>query len=92
MALLRAEGTSVDAARQCLSELMAPLRGRSDLELWGPIPAPMARRANRHRLQSVLIGERNALHRGLSRALSSAADRRFSGVRWSIDVDPYDMI
>ena len=92
MALLRADGTSVDGARQCLSELMAPLRGRSDLELWGPIPAPMARRANRHRLQSVLIGERSALHRGLSSALSSVADRRFTGVRWSIDVDPYDMI
>ena len=91
MALLRAEGTSVDAARHCLSELMAPLRGRSDLELWGPIPAPMARRANRHRLQSVLIGERSALHRGLSKALSSVADRRFAGVRWSVDVDPIEL-
>lgn len=92
MALIRAEGASVDAAHQCLSELMAPLRGRSDLELWGPVPAPMARRADRHRLQSVLIGDRGALHRGLATALSSIADRRYTGVRWSIDVDPYDMI
>jgi primosomal protein N' (replication factor Y) len=92
MALIRAEALSVDAARQCLNELTEPLRGQPDLELWGPIAAPMARRADRHRMQSVVIGDRGALHRGLTRALSSVGDRRFAGVRWSVDVDPYDMI
>ena len=92
MALIRADALSVDAARQCLNQLTEPLRGQPDLELWGPIVAPMARRADRHRLQSVVIGDRSTLHRGLTRALSSAGDRRFGGVRWSVDVDPYDMI
>ena len=63
-----------------------------DIELFGPIPAPMERRAGRYRYQVMLQSkQRKALHQFLSwwapqlQQLVSA-----SKVRWSIDVDPYD--
>ena len=62
-------------------------------ELWGPVPAPMARRAGRHRVHLLLQStRREALHALLRRLPLVAADlpdaRR---VRWSLDIDPIDL-
>jgi primosomal protein N' (replication factor Y) len=62
------------------------------LDLFGPIPAPMERRAGRFRYQLMLQSkQRKNLHKLLSvlppqlQQLKSARK-----VRWSLDVDPYD--
>ncbi len=94
MALLRAEATGADAPRVFLQqacELAGELR-ETDVQLWGPVTAPMERRAGRYRAQLLLqTPQRPALQRLLQdwvpqlHTLDSA--RR---VRWSIDVDPLD--
>jgi primosomal protein N' (replication factor Y) len=94
MALLRAEATDSEAPRTFLEQACAlaeNLRAAS-LQLWGPVSAPMERRAGRYRAQLLL---QSAQRRDLQQLLSVwvprlhqlASARR---VRWSIDVDPVD--
>ncbi len=96
LALLRAEAVEMAQVRQFLDEARAAASGSgagSAVELLGPLPAPMERRAGRLRWQLLLSAPHRAeLHALLSawlpqvRALPSA--RR---VRWSLDVDPLDL-
>ncbi|MBC7198751.1 MAG: primosomal protein N' [Pseudomonas balearica] len=99
LALLRAEAhkprqaedfldQACSEAEQLLDELQ--LQG---IELLGPIPAPMERRAGRYRAQLLLQGSaRIALHR-LMGTLLPRLEALPSGraVRWSVDVDPIDL-
>ena len=76
------------AAERLLGEL-----GLSGIELLGPVPAPMERRAGRYRAQLLLQATSRApLHRLLSSWLL-ALEQMPSGrqVRWSLDVDPVDL-
>jgi primosomal protein N' (replication factor Y) len=94
-ALLRADAKQMaDAQRFC--ERVADWAGaqpHAGVELWGPVPAPMARRAGRHRVHLLLqSARRDALHALLRRLPAHAAglpDAR--RVRWSLDVDPIDL-
>ncbi|MDH3642689.1 MAG: primosomal protein N' [Gammaproteobacteria bacterium] len=86
MALVRAESANADAAREHLAALSRQLG--KPLEVLGPAPAPVARVANRFRFQLLVLADsRAALHRGVAvlRAIQPA-----TGVRWSLDIDPYD--
>jgi primosomal protein N' (replication factor Y) len=95
LALLRAEAPQAPSATAFLEQAAEKLRDTlpSGVELWGPVPAPMERRAGRVRAQLLLqAGDRRALH-GVLRAWVPEFDalpgaRR---VRWSLDVDPYDL-
>ncbi len=96
LALLRAESTRADEPLRFLHEAAAAaarLRGEG-LEMWGPVPAPMERRAGRVRAQLLIQAKTraplHALLRPLARSLRElpAAQR----VRWSIDVDPQDLL
>jgi primosomal protein N' (replication factor Y) len=99
LALLRAEahkpGQAEDfldsacvEAEQQLAEL-----GLNNVELLGPVPAPMERRAGRYRAQLLLQANARApLHRLLtpwSQALEQLPGGR--AVRWSLDIDPIDL-
>jgi primosomal protein N' (replication factor Y) len=93
LALLRAEASIERAALDCLTGLLAPVAGTPALEVWGPVPAPMARRAGRFRAQAALLAsDRGRLARALATVTASAVDSRTRAVRWSVDVDPYDMV
>jgi primosomal protein N' (replication factor Y) len=94
LVLLRCESVEVNAAQNFLQQAVDKARQvkLDDIELYGPIPAPMERRAGRYRYQVMLQSrQRKALHQFLSwwapqlQQLVSARK-----VRWSIDVDPYD--
>ena len=94
LVLLRCESVEVNAAQNFLQQAVDKARQvkLDDIELFGPIPAPMERRAGRYRYQVMLQSrQRKALHQFLSwwapqlQQLVSARK-----VRWSIDVDPYD--
>ena len=88
MALIRAESKVASKAHELLGKAVDALRG-DDVEVLGPAPAPVARRADYHRHQVMVLASRRVdLHRALDR-LESAAPQA-SGVRWSIDVDPLD--
>lgn len=63
------------------------------VELLGPVPAPMERRAGRYRAQLLLQANARApLHRLLNQWLL-LLEQMPSGrqVRWSLDVDPVDL-
>ena len=99
LALLRAEaqkpGQAEDFLVQACNEaeqLLAELQ-LGGIELLGPVPAPMERRAGRFRAQLLLQGNARApLHRLMNAWLPRV--ERLPGsrtVRWSLDVDPIDL-
>jgi len=94
-ALLRAEAAERAAPRAFLEaarDSAQPL-GHGDVQLWGPVPAPMEKRAGRSRAQLLVQSQRReSLQRLLAAWIPALAElpeaRR---VRWSIDVDPQEM-
>lgn len=92
LALLRAEAKQADPPQQFLS--LAKMRlGEHGVEQYGPLPAPMPRRAGYVRSQLIVsAAQRAVLHTALNAvipALYAAPDAR--RVRWSLDVDPVDL-
>ncbi|MBE7928277.1 MULTISPECIES: primosomal protein N' [Pseudomonadaceae] len=99
LALLRAEaqkpGQAEDFLDQACSEAEQLLMelGLSGIELLGPVPAPMERRAGRFRAQLLLQGSARAplhrlMHAWLPRVEQLPGSR---SVRWSLDIDPIDL-
>ncbi len=92
-ALLRAESMQKEMAMSFLSERVEQLSHIAGVDLLGPIPAPMERRAGKFRAQLLLQSkDRRALHQQLGQ-LRYACEKSKSNrnVRWSLDVDPMDM-
>jgi len=93
-ALLRAEANRPGPPDEFLEQVAAWLRQLPDLqvELWGPVPAPMARRVGRHRAHLLLQADRREqLHPVLSALQHHLAQWKGARkVRWSLDVDPVD--
>jgi len=92
MALLRAEAPAASAPQAFLAAA-APLLAKAcgaRVEVLGPVPAPMERRAGRYRAQLMLLSaERAALQKGLAGALPELQTfKQARRVRWSVDVDP----
>ncbi|MGD9164677.1 MAG: primosomal protein N' [Chromatiales bacterium] len=95
--LLRAESTKASDPLTFLER--AAVTGRSlpdaeEVEFWGPVPAPMERRAGRVRAHLLIqAAQRQALHRWLNlwvTQLTTLPEAR--RVRWSVDVDPMEML
>jgi len=87
MALVRAESVAGEDARHWLTVLTGKLG--DGLEVFGPAPALMPRVADRLRHQLMITAPtRGALHRAL--APLKSLDDVPRGVRWSLDIDPYD--
>ena len=94
MALLRAEAPPAAHPREFLEQACAlaeTLRGES-VQLWGPVPAPMERRAGRYRAQLLIqTAQRTALQQLLTSWIPQLDTLKSARrVRWSIDVDPID--
>ncbi|MEW7980336.1 MAG: primosomal protein N' [gamma proteobacterium symbiont of Phacoides pectinatus] len=95
-ALLRAEAHDERLPRRFLELAMALGRelAARDVEFWGPVPAPMERRAGRYRAHLLVQGaERVRLQRLLARWVPRLPGLEGARrVRWSIDVDPQEML
>jgi primosomal protein N' (replication factor Y) len=92
LALLRAEANNLEQPEAFLRELRRLGEADSKVQLLGPLPAPMTRRAGRYRAQLLLQAkERKDLHRCLQQ-LCALGDQLPLGkkIRWSVDVDPVD--
>jgi primosomal protein N' (replication factor Y) len=94
-ALFRAHSDKEEVPANFLQSIadLAQTVNESQVQILGPIPAPMARRAGQYRYQLLLQHEsRNGLHR-LLRQLVPLISGINAGqkVRWSIDVDPVDL-
>lgn len=96
LALLRAESPAPEVPREFLqrARLLAEDWRGPEVQLLGPAPAPMERRAGRHRAQLLVeCGERPLLQRFLGPWVAALRGLpRPSALRWSIDVDPLDML
>jgi primosomal protein N' (replication factor Y) len=96
-ALVRAESTKASDPLTFLESAAATgrsLPGSEEIEFWGPVPAPMERRAGRVRAHLLIqAAQRQALHRWLNRWVTQlAALPEARRVRWSVDVDPMEML
>jgi primosomal protein N' (replication factor Y) len=94
LALLRAEAKQVDPAHTFLQAAKGLLAASGvAVELSGPLPAPMPRRAGYQRAQLLLSApQRRALHGALDAAMPAIhALPEARRVRWSLDVDPVDL-
>jgi primosomal protein N' (replication factor Y) len=98
LALLRIESTFPDRgfnfSRDSLTQANALQTDFAGIELIGPLPAPMEKKAGRHRFQlHIKSSSRPVLLRYLQQ-LTQALERIKSPAqtRWSLDVDPLDLI
>ncbi|MFN2338119.1 MAG: primosomal protein N', partial [Gammaproteobacteria bacterium] len=96
LALLRAEASGREPALAFLEEARdaAQALGLAGVQFWGPVPAPMERRAGRYRAQLLLQApERGALQQLLDPwVLQLGQLKSARKVRWSLDVDPVDTL
>ncbi|MCD7100417.1 primosomal protein N' [Stenotrophomonas sp. MMGLT7] len=94
LALFRAEAKQVEMANQFLAAVrgLLPETG-TEVECFGPMPAPMPRRAGFQRTQLLLSSPtRRALHALLDAVVPAIhALPQARRVRWSLDVDPLDL-
>lgn len=92
LALLRAESTEPRLASALLNQMGQWLQNQVELngvEVWGPAPALMPKKARRFRFQLMLRSDqRGALQRVLKLCIPKAEASAGHQVRWSIDVDP----
>lgn len=97
LALLRAEATQRDAPQAFLHEACEHARhmpAAHHVQLLGPVPAPMERRAGRYRAQLLVqAAQRRQLH-GLLKTWAPQLETLPSArrVRWSLDVDPMELL
>jgi primosomal protein N' (replication factor Y) len=94
LALFRAEAQNMEQAMQFLHDIKdIATRLGENIPVWGPVPAPMARRAGRFRVQLLIQAkQRPHLQRCLTRMLPEIEKLRDKQqVRWSLDVDPLEM-
>ena len=88
MALVCAAATDAALPGPFLQQLKGLLP--DNIEVLGPAPAQMLRRANQYRHQLMLLSaHRNLLHGALDRLAQVKAPK---GIRWDIDVDPLDAV
>jgi len=95
-ALIRAESNQQQVAIQFLNIAKTRLQSltQGKLEIYGPVSAPMEKRAGRYRFQLIIQAQnRQTMKKFLSpwiEDLDKLPEAR--KVRWSVDVDPQDMI
>ncbi len=93
LAMLRAEAPTEGDMQGFLREAREQFGSHEGVQLNGPMPAPMARRAGKARGQILLDAPQRAplhaaLHDWLPRLQALKSARK---VRWSLDVDPTDL-
>ncbi len=95
LALLRAEAPVPTTATEFLIQCRALAQDLAEpgVQLLGPVPAPMERRAGRYRAQLLVQSARRPqLHRLLASWVSVLRTLpRRGGLRWSLDVDPQEL-
>lgn len=95
LALLRAEAKQMQQALHFLSTIkqaIQKLSAKKEVVLWGPVTAPMERRAGWYRAQLLLQAhQRPTLHRLLDHWLSSFEFTKINQLRWSLDIDPQEL-
>jgi primosomal protein N' (replication factor Y) len=92
LTLVRAQGKKEDIVLDFLHGVKTQLKLRN-LNVMGPAPAPLARKAGFHRMQLLV---KSSSRKKLRAALTEVRDwltisDHSKGVRWNMDVDPFDL-
>jgi primosomal protein N' (replication factor Y) len=95
-AILRAEANDIQAAMKFLdnAKTQFPEYNKQEIELFGPAPAPMEKRAGRYRLQLLIQAKKRNSLRSILQPWVIKLERLTSArkVRWSLDIDPQDIV
>ena len=92
LAMLRAQSNDQAALLRFLHSVKDDLRA-VEIDTLGPAPAPLAKKANQHRMQLLLKSpSRQKLHASLTQLRAGLSHNKLARrVRWSLDVDPMDL-
>ena len=95
LALVRAEAINEADVMAFLAAAKASVSDNKDTRLMvlGPVPAPMSRRAGRHRAQLLIQATTtHPIHELLRRLIPNLSEHVLARrVRWSVDVDPHEL-
>ena len=92
LTMIRAQGRTEAHVLQFMQAIKAKLQF-ADLQVLGPAPAPLARKAHQHRMQLLI---KSPSRKRLGDALTQVRDwllhnKLLNGVKYSLDVDPIDL-
>ncbi|MCH8499688.1 MAG: primosomal protein N' [Marinobacter sp.] len=89
MAILRAEAARMEDSIAFLDQARTSMN-HTGLTLWGPLPALIARRADRFRAQLIITGDhKSALQRALQSLCNSLDMQKLpNSLKWQVDMDP----
>lgn len=95
LAIFRSQAVNPDDNFEILNHIksIAAKYLNTHVQILGPVPAPMEKRANYYRAQLLLKSpHRKALHQLLTQTLGELNSLRVKrGIKWSLDVDPIDL-
>lgn len=93
LALFRAEAKNKTISLDFLQKIKALLSKSRTVDLMGPIPAPMQKKAGFYRAQMLVSSKtRRNLHVYLDKVIKEIENLEITRkVRWSIDIDPLDV-
>lgn len=91
-ALVRAEGKYQDNNLNLLRNATLKLPAHHQLTVWGPLPAPMEKKASRYHAQLLLLSDsRSALHQALQHGWPQLlADPDGKYIKLTLDIDPIE--
>ena len=96
LCVIRAEDKEQQLAMELLTEVAAILNKHTHLQVivMGPVPAIMEKKAGRYRAQLLLLSQqRKPLHQLLDHTIKEISALKLARkVRWSIDIDPLDLL
>jgi primosomal protein N' (replication factor Y) len=96
LCIIRAEDKQNELAMNLLSEMLVILNENKhqDVMVYGPVPAMMEKRAGRYRAQLMISClHRKPLHQLLDASMDALSSLKLARkVRWSIDIDPHDLM
>ncbi len=95
LALFRSEGIKPEPQLMFLEKVRDLLKtDNQQIQIYGPYPAPIEKRAGRVRMQLLVMSEsRSVLNKTLKKhttSIENLPDTR--KIRWSLDIDPQDMM
>ena len=92
LAVMRAQGRDQATLLHFLHAVKAHVNAL-EIEVLGPAPAPLARKADQHRMQLLMkSSSRKKLHAAVTRMREwLVMDKISNSVRWNIDIDPMDL-
>lgn len=97
LALIRANHTQMDLPETFLMQTQQDLKKQyagSTIQIKGPVPSPFHKRQGRYHYQLLLqADDRKSLHKAISySAFLLESSKLGKKLRWSLDVDPIDMV